>query len=101
MVKIKDLLPVGSIVLLKGGEKRLMICGILQSEASEDAKNYDYLGTLYPEGHIGSSTCSITKISAKLCSAGMRMRKETHSLRSFLRFISNKASNLPDKAIPN
>lgn len=53
MVKIKDLLPIGSIVLLKGGEKRLMICGILQSEASEDAKNYDYLGTLYPEGHIG------------------------------------------------
>ena len=23
----KDLLPIGSVVLLKGGEKRLMICG--------------------------------------------------------------------------
>ena len=52
-MKIKDLLPIGSIVLLKDGEKRLMISGIMQSDASGDGQEYDYLGVLYPEGHIG------------------------------------------------
>lgn len=52
-MKIKDLLPIGSIVLLKDGEKRLMIIGIIQSNASGNGKEYDYLGVLYPEGHIG------------------------------------------------
>ena len=53
-MNIKDLLPIGSIVLLKGGEKRLMISGIMQSDVSESGKEYNYLGVLYPEGHIGS-----------------------------------------------
>lgn len=52
-MKIKDLLPVGSIVLLKDGEKKLMIYGIMQNDAGGTGKNYDYLGVLYPEGHIG------------------------------------------------
>ena len=50
---IKDLLPIGSIVLLEGGEKRLMIDGIMQNDADHLEKEYDYLGILYPEGHIG------------------------------------------------
>lgn len=53
MVRLNDLLPIGSIVLLKDGEKRLMINGIMQSDASGNGENYDYLGILYPEGHIG------------------------------------------------
>lgn len=52
-MKIKDLLPIGSIVRLHDGEKRLMIIGIMQSDASGNGKEYDYLGILYPEGHIG------------------------------------------------
>ncbi len=48
-----ELLPVGSVVLLEGGEKRLMIYGILQLNA-EDESEYDYLGCLYPEGYINS-----------------------------------------------
>lgn len=52
-MKIKDLLPIGSIVLLKDGEKRLMINGIMQHDAGGTRENYDYLGVLYPEGHIG------------------------------------------------
>ena len=52
-MKVKDLLPVGSIVLLKDGEKRLMVNGIMQMDTSGTGKNYDYVGVLYPEGHIG------------------------------------------------
>lgn len=51
---IKELLPIGSIVLLKDGEKRLMVNGIMQSDADGSGKEYDYLGVLYPEGHIGA-----------------------------------------------
>lgn len=52
-MKIRDLLPIGSIVLLKDGEKRLMISGVMQSEMEQDGGEYDYFGVLYPEGHIG------------------------------------------------
>ncbi len=50
---IKDLLPIGSIVLLKNSKKRLMICGIKQTGKDTPQKEYDYMGVLYPEGHIG------------------------------------------------
>lgn len=49
----KDLMPVGSVVLLKGGEKRLMICGRVVANAEENTI-YDYTGCLYPEGIINS-----------------------------------------------
>ncbi|MDO4535237.1 MAG: DUF4176 domain-containing protein [Clostridium perfringens] len=47
-----ELLPLGSIVILKNGFKKLMIIGrkILQGK---NEKLYDYLGCLYPEGDIG------------------------------------------------
>ena len=48
-----DLLPIGSIVLLQDGEKRLMVTGILQSDSSNLEAQFDYMGVLYPEGHIG------------------------------------------------
>ncbi|MCD8023447.1 MAG: DUF4176 domain-containing protein [Lachnospiraceae bacterium] len=52
-MKIQNLLPIGSVVLLKNGEKKLMIIGIMQRDTRRGKKNYDYLGELYPEGHIG------------------------------------------------
>lgn len=52
-MKIRDLLPIGSVVRLRDGEKKLMICGIKQSEAEGDGREYDYLAVFYPEGHIG------------------------------------------------
>ncbi len=53
-MKIKDLLPIGSIVLLHDGEKKLMINGVVQSKEGESNSSYDYMGVLYPEGHIGA-----------------------------------------------
>src|SRR5690625_7862780 len=60
---MEKLLPNGTIVLLKGGNKRLMIYGRKQlivdndqEEAAEgkpaDGTMYDYLGVFYPEGYI-------------------------------------------------
>ena len=47
-----ELLPIGSIVLLSGGDKRLMIIGVVQINP-EDGEEYDYLACLYPEGFVG------------------------------------------------
>jgi hypothetical protein len=51
-MKVKELLPLGSVVLLKGGKKRLMVTGIKQINSKDD-REYDYTGVLYPEGHMG------------------------------------------------
>lgn len=48
---MEPLLPNGSIVLLKGGNKRLMIYGRKQITGDEETM-YDYLGVFYPEGYI-------------------------------------------------
>lgn len=50
---MKDLLPIGSVVLLKDATKKLVIIGILQVNPNEN-KTYDYLGVPYPEGYVGS-----------------------------------------------
>jgi len=49
---MNELLPIGSIVLLNGGDKRLMIIGVVQINP-EDNEEYDYLACLYPEGFVG------------------------------------------------
>lgn len=47
----ENLLPIGSVVLLKGGNKRIMICGRIQAKDGENVI-YDYSACYYPEGII-------------------------------------------------
>lgn len=51
-MSISELLPIGSVVLLKGGSKRLMIYGIKQTNM-DSQEEFDYIGVLYPEGNLG------------------------------------------------
>ena len=51
---LKDLLPIGSVVLLNGGVKKLMIIGIKPVTAKEPDKVYDYIGVIYPEGFLSN-----------------------------------------------
>lgn len=48
---MKNYLPVGSIVLLKNGQKKIMIYGRRQRRVT-DEHEYDYIACLYPEGNI-------------------------------------------------
>lgn len=48
---MKTYLPLGSIVRLKGGSKKMMIYGRAQ-KAGATGKMYDYLACLYPQGFI-------------------------------------------------
>lgn len=54
-MRIKELLPIGTVVLLKNGEKRLMIAGIKQMDTEDASTEYDYYGVMYPEGHVGEN----------------------------------------------
>ena len=49
---VRDLLPIGSVVLLKNAKKKLMIFGVRQTN-SKTGQEYDYIGVLYPEGNMG------------------------------------------------
>ena len=56
----EELLPIGSVVLLKGAIKKLMIVGYAQQVKNNDEKSkdtskiWDYAASLYPEGYISS-----------------------------------------------
>lgn len=47
-----ELLPIGSIVTVKDGTRKLMITGRMQYDQENNTLN-DYLACLYPEGIIG------------------------------------------------
>ena len=48
-------LPIGSVVLLKGGKKRAMITGFCSVAQEKPDKIYDYSGCVYPEGYLSSN----------------------------------------------
>lgn len=54
-MNLEKFLPIGTVVLLKGAENKLMITGFLAVNV-EDPNNkiYDYCGCPYPEGVLSS-----------------------------------------------
>lgn len=50
--KYSKFLPLGTVVVLKNGWKKLMIMGYSQINMDKKDKIYDYIGCLYPEGVI-------------------------------------------------
>ena len=48
-------LPIGTVVLLKGGKKRAMITGFCYIAQENQEKIYDYSGCVYPEGYLSSN----------------------------------------------
>lgn len=49
---MKDLLPIGSVVMLKEATKSLMIVGTMQRD--EEGHEFDYISVVFPEGYINS-----------------------------------------------
>ena len=50
--KYEKFLPIGSVILLKKGQKKLMIVGYTQIYLKNKSEIYDYMGCVYPEGMI-------------------------------------------------
>lgn len=51
-MNFEKFLPIGTVVMLKGGKKRVMITGFGCTDEANQSKIYDYCGLLYPEGYI-------------------------------------------------
>ena len=47
-------LPIGTVVMLNGGSKRVMITGFCTIASDDNSTMYDYCGCLYPEGVVSS-----------------------------------------------
>lgn len=55
-MEIKDkFLPIGSVVILKGGTKKVMITGFCSIAETDRTQVYDYSGCIYPEGYLSSN----------------------------------------------
>ena len=54
MKDTSKLLPIGSVVLLNNGTKRVMITGFYSIASNDPNKVYDYCGCMYPEGVLSS-----------------------------------------------
>ena len=52
---INEIMPIGSVVLLKDAIKKVMIFGVKQIDKSTDIE-YDYIGVVWPEGNMGDGT---------------------------------------------
>ncbi|SFB82516.1 DUF4176 domain-containing protein [Butyrivibrio sp. YAB3001] len=52
---INDLLPIGSVVLLKEGTKKAMVFGVKQVDKASETE-FDYIGVVYPEGNLGDGS---------------------------------------------
>lgn len=96
----KDLMPIGSVVLLKGGEKRLMICGRVVANASENAI-YDYVGCLYPEGVVNSDNLYFFNHDAiaEIYFIGFQDREEMEFRAGVLGELDNKDLEVEDGQI--
>ena len=50
----QELYPIGTVVMLRGGQKRLMIVGFDPLNEERTNKAYDYIGCLFPEGILAT-----------------------------------------------
>ena len=76
---LEQILPLGTIVLLKGGNKKIMIIGRCQEDV-KTKHQYDYSACFYPEGWISAQeTIMLIKVkSIMYIILDYRMEKNSH-----------------------
>lgn len=52
---VKDYLPIGSIVKMKGSKQKVMVTGLQSIRATEPNRVYDYIGVIYPMGYLSNA----------------------------------------------
>jgi len=52
-------LPIGTVVMLKGASKRLMITGFCSMPSEDEGEMFDYAGCMYPEGFLSSDQTAL------------------------------------------
>lgn len=87
-------LPLGSIVLLKGGTKKIMINGYcIKTEEKED-KIFDYRGCPFPEGVLESEGVALFDHDqiAEICFTGYK-NEESLNFLDKLEIITNEKNS--------
>lgn len=101
-MEIKDkFLPIGSVVLLKGGTKKAMITGFCSIAVEDKTKVYDYSGCVYPEGYLNSNEICLFDHDQieELCFVGFENEEEKEfkdSLKSIISEYENGELELTD-----
>jgi hypothetical protein len=77
--ELKELLPLGTVVRLKDGEKKVMISGRIQQDERTHLI-YDYCAVLWPEGMLDSESCFLfnNEDIGTLYYIGMQNEEEFH-----------------------
>lgn len=92
--EINNILPIGTVVMLKGGTKRVMIIGFGAIQKTNKDKMWDYSGCLYPEGFLASNqTCLFDHNQIeKIYHLGLADDEEEKKFKKTLNEISNIAN---------
>ncbi len=88
-------LPIGTVVMLKGGTKRLMITGFCAMTEGNTEKMWDYSGCIYPEGTLTSKqTCLFDHSQIeKIYYLGLSEDKEEKEFKQKLKEVIENANN--------
>lgn len=80
-------LPVGTVVLLENGKKKLMITGFAVINPKEEKKVWDYCGCLYPEGIVKANEIFLFdhKQIKKVYHLGLKDDKEEKQFKMYLK----------------
>jgi len=89
---IRLLLPIGSVVTIKGAKRPLMIAGVCQTDANNPQVTADYLGVLYPEGYLGTGSQFFFQHSSidKVIFEGYRSTEWAQLLERIIKFYEEK-----------
>lgn len=90
-------LPIGTVVMLNGGTKRLMITGFCMYDKGNRNKLYDYCGCLYPEGMVSSDQTALfdhEQIS-KVYYIGLQDEEEKKFMVQLKAVLANQKSTIP------
>ena len=93
-MKYDKYLPLGTVVMLKNGKKRIMITGFCCNVGEENVI-YDYTGCLYPEGYISNEKMLVFNHSdiEKLYCIGLSDDEEKQFKAKLNDYLKNNVNN--------
>ncbi len=89
-------LPIGSVVLLRGGTKKVMVTGFCSIADDDNSKVYDYTGCIYPEGYLNSNQICLFDHEQieQICYLGYEDEEEKEFKVSLLDIVNKYKSGL-------
>jgi len=85
-------LPIGTVCMLKGGKKRVMITGFCSIPTEDKSKMYDYSGCIFPEGFLTSNQVCLFNHDQieKIYHMGYEDESQAEFNKALLKFVEKK-----------